>query len=240
MPQDHPDWAEAQIVTIFTGNVSQGQTTTPLDITRYATLMVKIGNIGAINLPAITYQQLSADGSIIDSGLLSGDQSAGIFQFSIPVVGADIQFINNLTNGMAIEVVGLASTQPKMLMGQFYGADVRAASVANGTASGTTSRLICSLLDTNNINNTVTAFNGSVAIRFSITSLGGATQWTLYAAFIQEDGTRAFIPVTEMVAAGSKEMIIGHPNTFTSWWVINSGALTAGVTASLSILPCGQ
>lgn len=237
MSQDHPDWSTAQTVTLEQIVVGSGSTSAALDISRYATLVIRVFDVGGINPPALTYQQISPAGSVCDTALLSADQLGESFTYIVPVIGSTIQFINNLNNGMTVEVTGINGIQSRQLAGQFYGADVRGASIANGTASGVNTKLVSSLLNTNNPNNQVTGFNGGIAIRFSVSVMGGATQWTLYAVTIQEDGTKAFIPVTEVVAAGSKEMTIGHPNTFTSWYVINSGALTAGVTVSLSILP---
>ncbi len=234
---DFPDFSLAQQSEFSFVTVGPGATSAQFDVTRFQSLIIEIVPTTTPFLPSIAVQKYSPSGVVIWAKLLSADTSGAPVLYTIPVVGATISFTNNTTDSPRVLMTGLAATLPPGIMGQFYPTDTRACTVPNAAASGTQTRFANTNAGPIGGSPTCTYFRGQVAIRWSIASMGGATNMVLFAAFIDENGNRLFQAVTEMTALGNKEFEWGHPDAGTSWWVINTGVLTSSSGQSLTIFP---
>lgn len=232
---DYPDYSLSQSVVLDGGLIHTNALGAMVDTSRYQTMILTISNGSVCN--ALLVAQYDASGNIITTTIYSADYLLGQYSWAIPVIGTRMQVSNASGGDVSYSISGTANVLPAGMITDMYGADVRAISVASGTPNGTFTRLNSSVASGLNGYFATTPYNGQVAMRWSVGTLGGATTWVLYASIRTETGAQVLIPITETAAIVNKEMLWGHPKQYTAWFIGNTGALTSASSHSLTIIP---
>lgn len=236
---DAPDWSLVQQNTIFSGTIAAGQSAPNIDISEYQSVLIVVENSGISGVAALTASMFTDTPSVLVTNvLLSTEDTGGVAPFSLPVMGHFLTLFNDTAQGMQAQVVGITAQLPRAMVGEFNPSRSYAATIASGTASGTTSPLVSNESILRARNPFLSGYNGAIQIGFRIDVMGGATSWILQFSHILLDGTRSNQRVMTVTAPGDYYVTMGHPLAYVAWNVANTGGtLTAAVHPTLWMTP---
>lgn len=236
-PQDLPDWttsvggASAVVVNWF---VNAANT---FDVAQYQSLEVVLGNLDGTTPMVATYQFLDSTGFIVDQGLLSADSVTTEGAWTLPVVAPVFKLISGVGAALIARVTGLPVRLAKRMLSDYSPTRRFSKLVPNGTASLTLTQLPGVNLSLDAQHPDQSSFNGQCLFAFQVSALGGATSWVLRPRMRRASGTPVTEDLLQVTDNAVHQFMGGHPFAFTSWVVVNFGALTADVTATLTIFP---
>lgn len=239
MASDLPDFTSAvsgvTLSPVTSAHVINNAGST-FDVSAYQAVIVVISQ--SLNPAPLTviYDFETAGGFIIDVGQLSSDPIQSVASFSLPVAGQILRLQANVASGqITATVYGVNTQMQKRMLLDWNPARLLAATVPNGTASGTGTQLF-DLVNTFALSD-VTCYNGPVSLTWIVGNMSGATRWDLQVGICNETGVITLMRIDSVTAAGTYQFTSGHPFQFTGWYVTNTGALTSASSHNVNILP---
>lgn len=239
-PVDTADWAApttAQQVLLWSGAVSAWPGA--LDVSLWASLIIKLSAPDPAGLFSTLFTFTTASGVQVDQGLLSANCSVlSGCSWWLPVTAQNVNLAQNMASTQQAAIYGSNTPAPgKRMLGDFQPIRGFVATVPNGTAANTFTRLTGSPVDGSATFADLSGFNGDCDFIFRVFSMGGAAQLDVLPEILNYDGTIGRYVYQSLTAATSAPFTKAHPRAFVRWNVRNTTALTSAAQVELDVIP---
>jgi hypothetical protein len=237
---DAPDFATpaaAQQLEVKRGLVPVGGDS--IDVSLWASVIVKLTCSDPASPLAVLYKFTTADGVVIDQGLLSADCSilSGC-EWQLPV-GGPILILSKVIAGSQFYIAtGSNMVVPgKRMLGDFLPYRAFTATIANATPANTFTQMVGNPVDGSAVFADLSGFNGDCDFTARVFTTGGSAQWDFLVEILNLDGTLSKYIYQSLTAAVTQAFAKAHPRAWVKWYVRNTTILTSQAQLELDVFP---
>lgn len=227
----------AQMVQLYNGSVAAFPA--QLDVSLWASLIIKLFNNDSVTTFHTLYAFNTPNGIEVDRGLLSAN-SAVITGCAwwLPVTAANLILGQFAPDAQYVAVFGSNVPAPgKRMLSDFLPARGFVATIPNGTAAGTFTRLTGSPADGSATFADLSGYNGDCDFIARVFTTGGSAQWDFLPEILNWDGSFSRYVYGSLAAVGTLAFTKAHPRAFVRWSARNTTILTAQAQVELDVIP---
>lgn len=209
------------------------------DVSSWASVIVKLTCSDPGSPLAVLYKFSTADGVVIDQGLLSADCSVlSGCEWQLPVAGPNLTLSKAIAGSQFYIAIGSNTVAlGKRMLGDFLPSRAFTATIANATPANTFTQLVGNPVDGSAVFADLSGFNGDCDFTARVFTTGGSAQWDFLVEILNLDGTLSKYVYRSLTAAITDPFVKAHPRAWVKWYARNTTVLTSQAQVELDVFP---